>query len=112
MLKKFLILACTAAILLTASNSQAQANLNEKIQPCKFQVNGIWLDSCDAYVVNCKQWITLRNRASVYGDDLAHIPLGAQVTFYGDVGGTDFCEISYRGIKGYAMKYYIQVVEY
>ena len=62
-----------------------------------------------AVVVNCREWITLRNEPSVYGDDLAHIPLGAQVMIYDAPPQNGFYPAKYNGILGWVLKDYVRI---
>ena len=62
-----------------------------------------------AVVVNCREWITLRDEPSVYGGDLAHIPLGAQVMIYDSPPQNGFYPAKYNGILGWVLKDYIHI---
>ena len=62
-----------------------------------------------AVVVNCREWITLRSEASVYSEDLAHIPLGAQVMIYDAPPQNGFYPAKYNGILGWVLKDYIRI---
>lgn len=59
-----------------------------------------------AQVVNCKEWITLRATPSTGGADLAHIPLGAYVTYISEAGNGFYC-VEYNGQRGYALQAYL-----
>lgn len=61
-----------------------------------------------AQVVNCKEWITLRSTPSTSGTSLAHIPLGAYVTFISTSENGFYC-IEYNGQRGYALQSYISL---
>lgn len=60
-----------------------------------------------ARVVNCKDWITLREQPN-YNSSLARIPLGASVIYLGSTS-SEFCYIEYNGMRGYVLKTYIEV---
>lgn len=59
-----------------------------------------------AQVVNCNEWITLRATPSTNGTDLAHIPLGAYVTYISTAENGFYC-IEYNGQRGYALQSYL-----
>lgn len=58
------------------------------------------------FVVNCQQSITLRDAPSVYGGELAQIPLGQAVGFI-ENAGNGFYKINYDGVIGYALAQYL-----
>lgn len=58
------------------------------------------------YVVECNESITLRDRPSVEGRELAQIPLGQAVGFIENVGN-GFYKINYDGLIGYALAQYL-----
>jgi len=58
------------------------------------------------YVVECNESITLRDRPSVNGRELAQIPLGQAVGFIENVGN-GFYKINYDGLVGYALAEYL-----
>ena len=103
-MKKFFSVMLLAVAIIFVSN---QAEAKEIFQPLYIKpvVN---VQGGQAQVVNCREWITLRGEPSTSGESLARIPLGAYVTRYQDVPGTDFCIVRYNGILGYALKYYIR----
>ncbi|MBR1730657.1 MAG: SH3 domain-containing protein [Selenomonadaceae bacterium] len=59
------------------------------------------------YVVNCNEWISLREYPDVESYALEHIPLGQAVTFLEDVGN-GFYKINYDGAIGYALAAYLE----
>ena len=61
-----------------------------------------------AQVVNCKEWITLRATPSTSGNDLAHIPLGAYVTYISTAENGFYC-IEYNGQRGFALQSYLEL---
>lgn len=61
-----------------------------------------------AQVVNCNEWITLRATPSTSGAELAHIPLGAYVTYISKADNGFYC-IEYQGQRGYALQSYIEL---
>lgn len=70
------------------------------------------------YIVNCDEWISLREYPSTEAPRLAEIPLGAQVTVYnrfyrsGEPGIYNlFYKVTYRGIEGYALCHYIRLAD-
>lgn len=58
------------------------------------------------YCVNCREYITLRSIPSTSGSDLAHIPLGASVSYVG-TAENGFYEVIYNGRRGYALAQYL-----
>ena len=58
------------------------------------------------YCVNCREYITLRSIPSTNGADLAHIPLGASVSYVG-TAENGFYEVIYNGRRGYALAQYL-----
>ena len=58
------------------------------------------------YCVNCREYITLRSIPSTGGADLAHIPLGASVSYVG-TAENGFYEVIYNGRRGYALAQYL-----
>jgi len=58
------------------------------------------------FVVNCRESITLRDTPSVYGGELAQIPLGQAVGFIDDIGN-GFYKINYDGLVGFALAEYL-----
>ena len=58
------------------------------------------------YCVNCREYITLRSIPSTGGADLAHIPLGASVSYVG-TAENGFYEVIYNGRRGYALGQYL-----
>ncbi len=61
-----------------------------------------------AQVVNCKEWITLRGTPSTSGADLAHIPLGAYVTYISSAENGFYC-VEYNGQRGFALQSYLEL---
>ena len=62
------------------------------------------------YVVNCKEYITLRDTPSTKGADLAHIPLGESVGYI-ENAGNGFYKVKYNGKYGYALASYLSSEE-
>lgn len=60
------------------------------------------------YVVNCQEWVSLRERANATSDRLAQVPFGATVTNVQDAGN-GFYRCSYNGITGYIQARYLSV---
>ena len=58
------------------------------------------------FCVNCKEYITLRSVPDTKGADLAHIPLGASVS-YVRTADNGFYEVIYNGKRGYALAQYL-----
>ena len=56
-------------------------------------------------VVNCKEWVTLREYASTKAGTVTRIPLGAYV--YGYYYNTEFTECWYNGMHGYVLSTYL-----
>ena len=59
------------------------------------------------FCVNCKEYITLRSVPDTKGADLAHIPLGASVS-YVRTADNGFYEVIYNGKRGYARAQYLR----
>lgn len=59
------------------------------------------------HVVDCDEWISLRESPSTASARLATIPLGASVTYISNAGG-GFYKISYNGQVGYALSQYLE----
>ena len=103
-----------AIILLPVSNISANGAWNENIYDFQFTASDQW-DSTDFrgkadyyIVVNCREWITLRERPSVYGEDLAHIPLGTKVLVSDVPARNGFLPVVYKGIRGYCLEQYLK----
>lgn len=59
------------------------------------------------HVVDCDEWISLRESPSTSAARLATIPLGASVTYISNAGD-GFYKISYNGQVGYALSQYLE----
>lgn len=59
------------------------------------------------YVVNCKEWITLRAAPSTSAAEVCKIPLGAAVT-YVSTAENGFYQVYYNEWEGYALAYYLR----
>lgn len=60
----------------------------------------------DRYVVNCNEWVSLRERADTSSNRLTTVPLGAKVTnVYNTIYDFYFCE--YKGQRGFIQKKYL-----
>ena len=63
-------------------------------------------------VVNCKEFVSLRETRSTSAPRLMKVPLGAKVLAfpeYGDAKGFIYCV--YQGEEGYILKDYLQLIE-
>lgn len=58
------------------------------------------------YVVNCDEWISLRETPSTSASRIASIPLGEPVSFI-ESASNGFYKISYNGLTGYALASYL-----
>ncbi len=58
-------------------------------------------------VVNCDEWISLRETASTSSKALKTIPLGKSVEYISDVGN-GFYKVRYNGVVGYALAQYLR----
>ena len=58
-------------------------------------------------VVNCDEWISLREHPSVSADVLKQIPLGAEVIWH-DGASDGFVVVEYEGVTGFALHGYLQ----
>lgn len=61
-------------------------------------------------VVDCKEFITMRDRFDGQGADILKIPLGAIVDYCQDAKD-GYCEVVYRGHRGYVLKKYLEPVK-
>lgn len=62
------------------------------------------------WVVQCNEFISLRYEASTSADVILHIPLYSQVTYLGGASN-GFAYVVYNGVKGYALKKYLDEFE-
>ena len=62
------------------------------------------------YVVNCKEWISLRTKPSTSSEAILRIPLFAGVTYFADADN-GFLNVSYHGKSGYALAKYLDEFE-
>lgn len=62
-------------------------------------------------VVNCREWITLRERPSTEAYSLARIPLGDWVWIDRDYYNNGFYRAEYEGMHGYVLAAYIKYVK-
>ena len=86
-MKKFIALLMLVAILMTATA----------------YAKGSYLGTMT--VVNCKNWVTLREKASTKADSVARIPRGKNVDAYAYNGR--FAECYYDGMHGYVLLDYL-----
>lgn len=61
-------------------------------------------------VIDCQEWISLREYASTEAPRLAAIPLGEWVWING-TAGNGFLSAEYNGIRGYVLSAYIKYVK-
>lgn len=61
-------------------------------------------------VVDCKEFITLRDSDNGKGEEIIKIPLGAIVDYL-DSDSKGYAEVSYRGITGYVQSKYLKPVD-
>ena len=117
MKKVFAIVELVFALTISASVS-AQSNISpETLRVGEFTMQPVYskpwtiprAQVCTAVVVNCREWITLRDEPSVYGADLAHMPLGAQILVYDGLLQNGFYAVKYNGINGFALAEYIRI---
>lgn len=104
-MKNFLLLLLAGLILISAESAQAQdfdlnGDFNKRIVKLEYGWTG-------AYVVRCNEWITLRDRPSVYGDSLARMPLGSYLEVKDGYYENGFYYVRWRGRYGYALASYI-----
>ena len=86
-MKKFIALLMLVAILMTATAFAEGAYLGTMT------------------VVNCKNWVTLREKASTTADAVTRIPWGENVDAY--AYNSRFAECYYRGLHGYVLLNYL-----
>ena len=58
------------------------------------------------WVVNCKEWISLRSKQSTSSEAILQIPLYGRVTYIADAKN-GFYLVQYKGLEGYALSYYL-----
>ena len=90
-MKKFIALLMLVAILMTTAATAAFAK-------------GAYLGTMT--VVKCKNWVSLREKASTKADTVARIPRGENVDAYAYNG--KFAECYYRGMHGYVLTKYLK----
>lgn len=61
------------------------------------------------YVVNCKEFITLRPKDNVNSGEILRIPLGSVVEYLGQANN-GFYKVRYNGSVGYALSQYLSTV--
>ena len=113
-MKKFFALALFATILCGVSVSEAHESYShhEHFSECADHPgshSGFKQAYC-AVVVNCNESITLRSEPSTYSEDLAQIPLDAQLTIYDAIPENGFMPAKYNGILGWVLKDYSRLV--
>lgn len=64
------------------------------------------------YVTGCKEWISLREKASTSADRLTKIPLGGMVQYTCIGAGEDFAWVNYGGKGGYALEKYLTLTPF
>ena len=74
------------------------------------QINKAEAYRTEAVVVNCREWITLRDRPSVYGDSLTRIPLGTHITVETAYTENGFYNVYYAGMWGYCLQEYVRIL--
>ena len=105
-----MVLAMTTAVFAAPA---AQSNIDYEFVPLAYDSydSTDFRGKADYYViVNCRQWVTLRSRPSVYGDDLAHIPLGTKVLVSDVQSRNGFLPVQYGSLKGYVLEKYLKFV--
>ena len=115
-MKKIFALFAVLAVMIVAPSAQAQST--------PFEITG-WreaeflpMTTGDYYwarVVNCNEWISLREYPSTSAPRLARIPLGTAVKVLKDTatgGSGDFYRTYYNGMSGWCLKAYIRLEEY
>jgi len=108
-MKKFFATLAVLAVIMIAPSVKVEAAVFEPMTTGALY----W-----ARVVNCNEWITLRDSPSVYGAALAHISLGTRVKVYKDTANGEgfirngFYRTFYDGMWGWCLADYISVGEY
>ena len=62
------------------------------------------------WVVNCKEWISLRSKQSTSSEAILQIPLYGRVTYIADAKN-GFLLVNYNGVEGYALAEYLDEFE-
>ena len=57
------------------------------------------------WVINCRDWVSLRTSPSTSAPRIAKVPLNAKVYVYDQVGG--FCHCEYNGMDGWILASYL-----
>lgn len=101
-MKKFFVVIAVFAVMISASVAQAHMG-----------------DYYWARVVNCNEWISLREEPSTEAPRLARIPLGSLVKIYKGLLGerhsspmNGFYWTEYNGMRGWCLMEYISVGEH
>lgn len=76
------------------------------VQPASSAVSAATDVKYKMRVVNCKEWISLRESPSTSSARIVQIPLGAEVGFI-ENAGNGFYRITYNGKAGYALAEYL-----
>lgn len=79
------------------------------LYPDERSSNWQWDYIGDCYVVNCNEWVSLREHADTSSFRLAKVPLGARVSDCYDTA-FDFYLCEYRGEIGFIRKHYLSTV--
>ncbi len=58
------------------------------------------------HVINCNEWVSLREKPSTSSKQIMQLPLGALVSFIAEDG--DFLKVSYSGTTGYVGRGYLK----
>ena len=64
------------------------------------------------YVVNCSEFVTLREWPSTSAPAITRVARGQAVTVYSYTYDGQFCECSYNGYRGYILSYYLGITRY
>ncbi len=113
-MKKFLTVMLLAVAIIFVSNNSANAAVEKIDSGLNFQQMGIG-SIYNATVVNCNEWISLREYPSTSAARLAKVPLGARVEITVGTGETSaydspqngFYYTKYNGIWGWCLQQYI-----
>ena len=107
-MKKLLVMALVCLGIFSVTPTQAKTDASAA-QPVNLTANIGWVG---AYVVNCNEWISLREYRSTQAPRLAKIPLGAYVEILEDTYIDGFWKVRYKGIVGYALGDYLDIGTY
>lgn len=118
-MKKFFTILAVMTVIMIAPVAQAQSTIFEPVGWHDKEVSPITVGTYFwAQVVNCNEWISLREYPSTAAPRIAKVPLGATVKIYRGMLGersssptNGFYQTYYDGMCGWCLMEYINVGE-